>query len=63
MPHSCSGYPSLLVAEGAYSVTDPPLKAIRRLLPPVRIGGLQLDVAFMVLFLACLLALNVIPML
>ncbi len=55
--------PVLLVAEGAYSVTDPPLKAIRRLLPPVRIGGLQLDVAFMVLFLACLLALNVIPML
>lgn len=55
--------PVLLVAEGAYSVTDPPLRAIRRLLPPVRIGGLQLDVAFMVLFFACLLALNFIPLL
>jgi YggT family protein len=55
--------PVLLVAEGAYSVTDPPLRAIRRLLPPVRIGGLRLDVAFMVLFFACLLALNFIPLL
>ncbi len=55
--------PVLLVAEGAYSITDPPLRAIRRLIPPVRIGAFQLDIAFMVLFLACLLALNVIPML
>ena len=55
--------PVLIVAEAAYSVTDPPLKAIRRLVPPVRIGSLQLDVAFMVLFFACLLALSFIPML
>ena len=55
--------PVLLVAEGAYTITDPPLRAIRRLIPPLRIGALQLDVAFMVLFFACLLALDFIPML
>lgn len=55
--------PVLLLAEGAYSVTDPPLRAIRRLIPPLRIGTVQLDIAFMVLFLASWLALNLLPML
>ncbi len=41
----------LVVAEGIYSTTDPPLKALRRLLPPLRIGQIQLDLAFIVLFL------------
>ena len=55
--------PVLLLAEGAYSVTDPPLRAIRRLIPPLRIGTVQLDIAFMVLFLTSWLALNLLPML
>jgi YggT family protein len=41
----------LVIAEGIYSGTDPPLKALRRLLPPLRIGQVQLDLAFIVLFL------------
>jgi YggT family protein len=41
----------LVAAEGIYSATDPPLKALRRLLPPLRIGQVQLDLAFIVLFL------------
>jgi YggT family protein len=43
--------PVLVVAEGIYSATDPPLKLLRRLLPPLRIGQVQLDLAFIVLFL------------
>jgi YggT family protein len=43
----------LVVAEAVYSVTDPPLKLLRRVLPPLRLGGVQLDLAFMVLFLLC----------
>lgn len=46
--------PSGLVAgllELVYSVTDPPLKALRRVLPPLRIGSVSLDLAFVVLFL------------
>lgn len=42
----------LVVAEGVYTVTDPPLKAIRRVIPPLRIGSVSLDLAFMVLLLA-----------
>ncbi|MFB9378898.1 YggT family protein [Kineococcus gynurae] len=43
--------PVLVLAEGVYTVTDPPLKALRRLIPPLRLGAIQLDLAFIVLFL------------
>jgi YggT family protein len=46
--------PAGLVAVGlelAYSVTDPPLKALRRVLPPLRIGQISIDLGFIVLFL------------
>lgn len=41
----------LVLAEGVYSITDPPLKALRRVIPPLRLGGVSLDLAFMVLIL------------
>lgn len=41
--------PVLVVAETVYSLTDPPLNALRRVLPPLRIGGVALDLAFFVL--------------
>ena len=50
----------LIVAEVAYSVTDPPLKALRRILPPVRIGSVSLDLAFTALFIICLILLQVV---
>jgi YggT family protein len=41
----------LVVVEGIYAVTDPPLRVLRRFIPPVRIGGVALDIAILVLFL------------
>ena len=38
--------PILVVAEVVYSITDPPLKALRRVLRPVRVGNVMLDLAF-----------------
>ena len=35
--------------ETVWSVTDPPLKALRRVIPPLRIGNVSLDLAFIVL--------------
>ena len=43
--------PMLVVAEIIYSITDPPLRALRRVLKPVRVGNLSLDLAFIALFL------------
>ena len=41
----------LVVLEAIYTVTDPPLRAIRRVLPPLRIGSIALDLAFIVLII------------
>ena len=40
-----------VVLEALYSVTDPPLKALRRRIPPLRLGQVSLDLSFIVLFL------------
>ena len=41
--------PLLVIAELIYTVTDPPLKALRRLIPPLKIGSVTLDLSFLVL--------------
>jgi YggT family protein len=45
----------LVIAETVYTATDPPLRALRRVLKPIRLGSIQLDLAFLVLFLAVVL--------
>lgn len=39
----------LVIAEAIYSLTDPPLKALRRVIPPLRIGSVAIDLAFLIL--------------
>jgi len=41
----------LVVAEGVYSATDPPLRFLRRYIPSIRLGSVALDLSFIVLFL------------
>jgi YggT family protein len=40
----------LVIAEGIYSITDPPLKALRKVIPPISLGSIRFDVAFVLLF-------------
>lgn len=42
---------ALILASAVYSVTDPPIRLFRRLIPPLRLGGVSLDLAFLVVFL------------
>ncbi|HET7326447.1 MAG TPA: YggT family protein [Nocardioidaceae bacterium] len=51
--------PLLVVLEAVYTVTDPPLRALRRVIPPMRFGGIALDLSFMVLLLICWLLLSI----
>lgn len=44
---------ALVVAELTYSVTDPPLRALRRVIPPLTLGSIRLDLAFLILMLGC----------
>ena len=50
----------LVIAEGVYTVTDPPLKAVRKVIPPLTIGSVRLDLAFLVLMLAVTILMGVI---
>ena len=50
----------LVIAEMVYTVTDPPLKAIRRLIPPLRVGGMGIDIAFMLLFFAVMILSSIV---
>jgi YggT family protein len=48
-----------LLAEAIFSLTDPPLKLLRRYIPPLRLGTVSLDLSFMVLFIVVLILLEV----
>lgn len=52
---------ALLVGlEGVYSATDPPIKALRRVIPPLRLGSIALDLSFLIVMIGAyvLLSLN-----
>ena len=40
-----------VICEAVYTVTDPPLRALRRVIPPIRLGGVALDLSFIVLII------------
>ncbi len=42
----------LVLCEAVYTVTDPPLRALRRVIPPLRLGAVALDLSPMVLLIA-----------
>ena len=41
----------LVIVEAVYTVTDPPLKLLRRFIPPLRLGGVSIDLSFLVLII------------
>lgn len=47
-----------VLAEFVLTLTDPPIRALRPVLPPVRAGQVQFDLAFTIVFLAVLFALR-----
>lgn len=55
--------PVLIICEAVYSITDPPLKLLRKVIPPLRFGGVALDLSFIVLVLALQLAMRFVVML
>jgi YggT family protein len=47
-PNYRAGGVMAMVLEVTYTLTDPPLRFLRRLIPPLRIGSIALDLAFYV---------------
>ena len=51
--------PLLVVLEVVYSTTDPPIKALRKVIPPLRLGSVSLDLSFLIVLVGCFLLLEV----
>ena len=42
----------LVILEGVYTVTDVPIMALRKVVPPLRLGSVALDLSFLIVMLA-----------
>lgn len=51
--------PLLVVAELIFTLTDPPLRFLRRFIPSLNLGAVRLDLSFIVLWLAVIVATRV----
>ncbi|CAL9395914.1 MULTISPECIES: YggT family protein [Streptomyces] len=54
------GKAMVVVLEATYTVTDPPLKLLRRFIPPLRFGGVALDLSFFVLMIIVYILISVV---
>ena len=52
--------PLLVLAEAIFTVTDPPIKAVRRVVPPLRIGGAALDFSWSIVMLAVIILSSIV---
>jgi YggT family protein len=48
------------VAEVVYTATDPPLRFLRRYIPPVRLGNVALDLSYTLLFVLIIVLLAIL---
>jgi len=51
--------PVLVLAEVAYTVTDPPIRRVRKILSPVRLGSVALDFGWSIIMLAVIILMSV----
>ena len=49
----------LVILEIVYSITDPPIKALGRVIKPIRIGNFALDLSFILVMILAYVALAV----
>ncbi len=50
----------LLIAEGVYTITDPPIKLLRRIIPPLRLGPVAFDLAFIILLFGLQILISIV---
>ncbi len=51
--------PLLVLLEAVYSVTDPPIRALRRVIPPLRLGSVALDLSFLIVMIGAYVLLTI----
>ncbi|MET3453186.1 YggT family protein [Curtobacterium sp. 314Chir4.1] len=50
----------LVVSEFVYTVTDPPIRTVRKALPPLRMGPVALDFGWTIVMLVVIIAMTVV---
>lgn len=50
----------LIAAEIVYTITDPPIRLFRRLIPPLRIGPVALDLGFTLTMIIVLILMSIV---
>ena len=48
----------LVIFEIVFTITDPPMRLLRRFIPPLRLGGVAIDLSFLLLFILTQLAIT-----
>ncbi|MEO9327606.1 YggT family protein [Gordonia aurantiaca] len=51
---------AVVIIESVFTVTDPPIKLLRRILPPIPLGPIRLDLSLMIVMLVVIIAMNVV---
>ncbi|WP_345345618.1 YggT family protein [Rhodococcus olei] len=50
----------VVILEAIFTVTDPPIKLLRRLIPSISLGGVRLDLSIMVLLFIVFILMQVV---
>jgi YggT family protein len=50
----------VVILEAIFTVTDPPIKLLRRLIPSINLGGVRLDLSIMVLLFIVFILMSVV---
>ncbi|WP_188544605.1 YggT family protein [Rhodococcoides trifolii] len=50
----------VVLLEAIFTVTDPPVKLLRRIIPPLNLGGVRLDLSIMVLLFVVFILMRVV---
>ncbi len=50
-----------VLTEAVFTVTDPPIRMFRKILPPIRLGQVALDLGWFLTMISCIILLNLIP--
>lgn len=50
----------IVLAESSYTITDPPIKAVRRVIPPLQLGSIRLDLAWTIVLIVLLILMSLV---
>lgn len=50
-----------VLVEAVFTVTDPPIRMFRKILPPLRLGQVAIDLGWFLTMICCIILLSLIP--